>query len=222
MTATFDAIIETFTRHRDRQKVESMQCYMKTDQAFFGIQKPLRAQLLQEVLKQHPLESLGDYRSTVRELWQHSHREAQYAALDLAIRYKRYVNDDNWDLYRDLVFTASWWDTLDSIAANLIGPCLLQNREHQTELDQWAIHEGLWVRRASLLAHLKHKDQTKVSALKRTILTVTVDDQFFIQKAIGWVLREYSKTDADWVRQFIEQHRKKLSRLAVREGSKYL
>jgi len=222
MTATFDAIIEAFTRNRDRTKAEPMQRYMKTNQPFFGIQKPQRAKLIQEVLKRHPVEDLDGYRATVLDLWNHSHREAQYAAMDIAMRSKRWVTDDNWDLYRDLVFSAQWWDTLDAIASNLVGPCLLQNRHHQQKLDEWAEHDGLWVRRAALLAHLKHKDQTDVDALERTILTEVVDDQFFIQKAIGWVLREYSKMDAEWVRRFIQRHRKQLSKLAIREGSKYV
>ncbi len=222
MTSTAEAILTSFSDHRDKERAVPMQRYMKTEQPFFGIPKPLRAQLLREALQSYPVTDTQHYDLTVRTLWQHSHREAKYAAMDIAMRYKRWINDEHWTLYCHLVSTADWWDTLDLIASNLIGPCLLANRRHQTELDNWAKAERLWTRRASLLAHLKHKEQTDKNALKRTILTLTEDGQFFIQKAIGWALREYSKTNAEWVDAFIAQHGNKLSKLAIREGSKYL
>lgn len=222
MTDTSDAIIEAFMRHQNPEKAGPMQRYMKTEQPFFGIQKPLRAQLIRDELRRHPVEDPEGYRSTVQTLWRDSRRESQYAAIDIAMHYIRWRTDEHWDLYRVLVHTATWWDTLDSIATNLIGPCLLKNREHQIELDEWATWKSVWVRRAALLAHLKHNREADLEAIERTILTLTADRQFFIQKSIGWVLREYSKTNADWVRLFIEQHRSQFSNLAIREGSKYL
>ena len=108
-----------------------------------------------------------------------------------------------WPLFEQLALSAKWWDLTDGIAVNLVGSLLLKNRSLQTVLDTWMCDQDLWIRRTSLLAHLKHKKQTDTSNLERTILTLTVDKQFFLQKAIGWSLREYSKTNPSWVLTFL-------------------
>lgn len=211
-----------FESNRDTEKSRQFQAYLKTEQAMFGLPAPLRKNCLKQCLKTFPISEQADYLQFVSSLWHQTEREFQYCAIDTAVKYKKFHNDQSWATFKSLALTAKWWDLVDGIAVNLIGSLLKQNRQYQSQLDIWALDSDLWVRRTALLAHLKHKDQTDLSALSQTILVLCPDTQFFIQKAIGWSLREYAKTDANWTLDFIDRHHEKLTKLAVREASKHL
>jgi 3-methyladenine DNA glycosylase AlkD len=203
-------------------KASPMQAYMKTTQPFYGVQATPRRKLFRAAAKQFSQLSSKEYEQVILELWQGSHRELMYQALEVAQHYKAHFDEKSWKLYTHLVHTATWWDTLDWIASGIIGPIIQQHRKHEADLIKWSNSDNLWVRRASLLAHLKHKSNTNVKLLSETILKLCHEQEFFIRKAIGWVLREYSKTDGAWVESFVKQHDEKLSGLSKREALKYL
>ena len=188
----------------------------------YGINAGPRKEILKTTLQQYPIQDFNDYANMVINLWAETHRECQYCAIDTAVKYKKFHTLDAWPVFEKLALSAKWWDLTDSIAVNLIGSLLRKERSIQDILDVWMCDSDLWVRRTSLLAHLKHKQSTNTEDLSRTILTLAPDKQFFIQKAIGWSLREYSKSDARWVLQFIDEHGELLSNLALREGLKFL
>lgn len=115
-----------------------------------------------------------------------------------------------------LISTKSWWDTVDAIAPKPVGKIAASYPEVIEEtLDGWAVHENMWLRRAAILFQLKYKEKTDDALLYRYILKNADSKEFFIQKAIGWALREYSKTNPASVKEFIENH--KLAPLSVRE-----
>ena len=206
----------------DPAKAPSMQAYMKTDQPFYGVMAGPRRALFRAALKQHPLRSREEYEENVRDLWYGTYREEMYLALDLAQGAKAYRDLASWPLYVEMMCTATNWDTLDWIAATLLGDLLRQHREKETEVCTWVDDANLWVRRTSLLIHLKHKRETNLPMLSAAILHLAPEKEFFIRKAIGWVLREYAKTDPDWVRAFVDEHKDQLSGLSVREATKNL
>ena len=111
---------------------------------------------------------------------------------------------------------------LDWIAGKIMSLLILEHRELEQELIQWRVDENMWVRRASLLAHLKHKSAANTTLLGETIEMLAHEEEFFIRKAIGWVLREYSKTDPAWVGAFVEMHEVELSSLSKREAMTYV
>jgi 3-methyladenine DNA glycosylase AlkD len=125
-------------------------------------------------------------------------------------------------LYERLVRSAPHWDTLDWIAAKLISPLVRQHREFEAELIKWSADDNFWVRRAALLAHLHHKEETNTDLLGQTILRLCHEKEFFIRKAIGWVLRDYAYTDPAWVRAFVAAHETELSGLSRREALKQI
>jgi 3-methyladenine DNA glycosylase AlkD len=217
-----EVLLEKLKQHADKNRINAMQAYLKTQQPMFGVMAPARKTALKETLCDHPISDQIDYLQFVNAQWSHSHREVQYCAIDTAAKHKRYHTADAVSLFEKMAWQAKWWDLTDNIACNLIGSLLLIDRSYQTTLDVWAQHSDLWIRRTSLLAHLKHKHEMDIEAVSNTILTLTTDKQFFIQKAIGWILREYSKTDSVWVREFIDLHHLELSRLAIKEGSRRL
>jgi 3-methyladenine DNA glycosylase AlkD len=118
-----------------------------------------------------------------------------------------------------LICQKSWWDTVDFIAATLVGGLLHKFPELKPEMDKWNRDEDMWKVRTSMLFQLKYKDEVDFEALSRYILTHAESKEFFLRKASGWALRQYSKFNPDAVRHFIASH--ELSPLTVREGSKY-
>ncbi|MDX1474658.1 MAG: DNA alkylation repair protein [Reinekea sp.] len=215
-------IIQNLEAQADKSKVDQFQRYLKTDQPMFGVNAGPRKEILKASLREFPIQEFDEFFTFTNLLWQSPYRECQYCAIDAAVRFKKFHSMQAWPLFEHMALTAKWWDLTDGIAVNLIGSLLLANRSLQDILDQWMRDPDLWVRRTALLAHLKHKRQTDTECLSRTILTLNIDKQFFIQKAIGWSLREYSKIDANWVLQFIDEHGDSLSNLALREGLKFL
>ncbi len=217
-----DALRQALSEAADPAKAPSMQAYMKTDQPFYGVMAAPRRAIFRAALKAHPIRSREEYEENVRDLWYGTYREEMYLALDLAEGAKVYRDLASWPLYVELMRTATNWDTLDWIAAILLGDLLRHHREKETEVRLWVDDANLWVRRTTLLIHLKHKHETNLPMLSAAILHLAPEKEFFIRKAIGWVLREYAKTDPDWVRAFVDDHREQLSGLSVREALKNL
>ncbi|UAA37684.1 DNA alkylation repair protein [Paraneptunicella aestuarii] len=206
----------------DPGKAVQMQAYMKTSQPFYGVQAAERKKQISEIKKQHPLSSFDEYQTIILQLWQSPHREEMYQALEVAERFRQFRTPEAMPLYEYLIETANNWDTLDWIATKLVGDLVLKHPELESFLITWREHSSFWVRRAALLAQLKHKKDTNLQLLADSITALMHEKEFFIQKAIGWVLRELAKTNPDWVSMFVNQHEAQLSGLSKREALKYV
>ena len=216
------AIITGLEQAADPNKAPDMQAYMKTDQLFYGIQAASRRKSFKTVAKAYKQITRDEYEQIIFELWQGRTREEMYQALEVATHYKKFRNLQAWPIYEQLVNTATNWDTLDWIAAGLISPLVLEHRKLEKELVKWSTSDNFWVRRASLLAHLHHKEETNAELLAKTILALAHEKEFFIRKAIGWVLRDYSYTNPEWVAAFVKANQGKLSGLSKREALKQI
>ncbi len=199
-----------------------MQGYMKTNQPFYGIKRPIRTKIFKSVKQRFKGISDEEFDSIVRHLWAGEHREDMYMALEVIDGFqKEFLNLKHWDLYVDLVHSASWWDTLDWVAVRHIGPILYNNPKLTPEVFSWSDHESFWVRRASIIAHLNHKKdakETDLVALEATILKLAHEEEWFMRKAIGWVLRQNSRRYPEWVQEFVAEHEDKLSPLSKKEA----
>lgn len=209
-------------QHGDAKKAPQMQAYMKTDQPFYGVQSKQRKHIFRDAIKMFPIISRDSWEKVILELWNGTHREEMYQALEIAERYKKYHDETAWNLFEKLLRSATNWDTVDWLSSNLIGRLVEKYRHFEKQLVAWSNDDNFWVRRASLLAHLKHKEKTNAKLLANTILKLSQEEEFFIRKAIGWVLRQYSYTDPEWVLQFVKNHEDKLSGLSKREALKAL
>lgn len=207
-----------------------MQAYMKSSMPFLGLQAgPLRA-ACRSVLDTARLEDEPGWRRAALTLWDEAaYREERYAAIELTGHrfYRDFQRPELLDLYRHLVVTGAWWDYVDTIASNRVGPIL---RAHPAvvapTMRSWAEHEDLWVRRTAVLCQLASKGDTDVDLL-RHVLEVNLEDslhgrEFFIRKAVGWALRQHARVDPDWVRRFVVEHEAALSGLSRREALKHL
>ena len=194
----------------------AMVAYMKGVQPFLGVKTPARREIVRAALKGYP--DRTERFAAAAELWQGEYREERYMALDLLAKSRLTVAD--LPVLESMLPACNWWDLLDTLMG-LIGRVLTPHPELRREkVRLWRQSDHLWTRRAAILAQLHAKSQTDTALLSETIAALKHEKEFFIQKAIGWALREYAKTDADWVRQSVNELG--LSGLARREALKHV
>jgi 3-methyladenine DNA glycosylase AlkD len=196
--------------------------YMRNLFPFLGITKPQRELLEKEIFKKTQMHSLADLQKTLLALWQKDHREFHYTALCLAQRHRKIFTPEILPTLEAMIRANSWWDTVDMIAPNLVGHLVKTHPDLTKIMDRWIDDPYLWIRRAALLYQLRWKQETDEDRLFGYCEKTLHEKDFFIRKAIGWVLREYSKTKPAAVKKFISAHRSRLSALSVREASKYV
>lgn len=199
---------------------EPMAHYMKDHFPFCGVKKPQRALLERPFLKESVSLPMPELIQEIFRNYRKKEREYQYYAIDLAQRnIKRFSLEDLAALL-PLLGEKTWWDSIDAWR-KVFSTWVLA---HPADLEQvyafFYQHENFWYRRVAINLQLMFKEQTNTALLAQAILADLKTDEFFIQKAIGWVLRDYSKVNPTWVKEFMEQH--SLSKLALREGSKYI
>ncbi|MCC2686607.1 MAG: hypothetical protein K0R75_3506 [Paenibacillaceae bacterium] len=200
-------------------QAEPMKAYMKHHFAFLGIPKPQAKQLQKTFFQQFGLIPIDQLESAVKELWLQPEREYQYLALTLIDKSLKRLGWEAIDWLEELVVTKSWWDTVDYLAAHPIGFLLRQHKElRQKRPAVWLRSGNMWLMRTAILFQLYYKADTDVPQLFDAIRACADSREFFLGKAIGWALREYSKTDPQSVMEFVESER--LSSLSVREALK--
>lgn len=215
-----DRIVSTLRKNMDPEKAPQMAAYMKNKFPFLGIQKPQRQQLTKEFIKEAKKGKTVDW-DIVNMLWDLPEREFQYLAVDYLIALKDYIKAEDIERIEKLITTKSWWDTVDAIASIIVGQmCRNYPELIESHIMEWAVSSNIWLARTAILFQLKYKENTNINLLNKIIMENSEQKEFFITKAIGWVLREYSKTNKEWVREFIRNNT--LQPLSIKEGSKYI
>lgn len=221
MSDYLQPLITSMAEAADAHNAAQMAAYLRNQFPFLGIKSPQRRELLKAFLREYGPPALDDTASVAKELWGQTVREHQYNALDILRRQQKKLGPEFVPTLEWLIITKSWWDTVDGLASNIAGPIFAGYPETRaTAVRQWRSVEDIWLRRTTLLFQLKYKDKTDAPLLFSLIEENLLDKEFFIQKAIGWALREYSKTDETAVREFVANT--ELSPLAEREALKWL
>lgn len=194
-----------------------MKAYMRDQYEFYGIQSGPRRDALKVLFSKQHLPSLDEMVVIVDELWALPQREYQLVAVDLLIKQKKRLPEAFLQHVERWITTKSWWDTVDMLATHIVASLFLQfPDEASSVIKQWRKSDNIWLRRTAILYQLKFKQNTDQDLLFTIIAENQADKEFFIQKAIGWSLREYSKTNASAVIEFIDTQ--KIEGLAKREG----
>jgi 3-methyladenine DNA glycosylase AlkD len=198
----------------DPAKAPRMQAYMKSELPFLGVYAPELRRVCGAVFDVQPVE---DWRRAVLELWHEAeYREERYAALALLHRHRRKAD---LELLEELIVSGSWWDYVDPLS-QVLGELLRRRPDVEPVVRAWSRDSDPWKRRAAILCQLKFRSDTDAVLLRDCIEANLGDDEFFIRKAIGWALREYAKTDPEWVVRFVREHDDRLSPLSRREALK--
>jgi 3-methyladenine DNA glycosylase AlkD len=207
----------------DPAKAGPMAAYLKTDMPFYGVQKGERIPIYREMKKRFAPATRKEYEEVVLALWGLPHREEKYTAIEYANQSKKYITPGSLSLFERLIREGAWWDLVDGVAIHMVGQILLHNREKiRPVMEAWVEDEDMWIRRTALIAHIGHKEETDEAQLFDHCLRRSSEKEFFIRKAIGWTLREYSYTAPSAVKDFLISNRETLSGLSFREGSKQL
>ncbi len=199
---------------------------MKSELPYYGISSPELKRLLRPQLTAFRPTTREKWDQTVRSLWDGAtHREERYVAVAFAQHpgANKWRDPDALGLYEHLISTGAWWDLVDVVASDLVGPVLLKYRRRTSPLMRdWATGDDLWLRRAAVLSQLKHATETDLDLLTYVIEANVDDTSFWLRKAIGWALRQYGRTDPEWVRREVDVLGARLSVLSRREALKHL
>lgn len=199
-------------------KANAMSKYMKGKFTYYGISSPQRREIQKNWFSKLKQLSNEEKRDLIRELWLKEEREFQYVAIDFLKKWKKsdWRESDLAEL-EWLITQKPWWDTVDLLASNMLGIYFksFPNQLEETIID-WSNSNNIWLQRSCLLFQLKYKNELDFTLLKKLILQFQPNKEFFIQKAIGWILRTYSAVEPKQVMDFIEQS--KLDGLAKREA----
>jgi len=210
---------KAFRQHTDPVKAAGAKAYMRNQFDFFGIQTPIRRQISKEIF-QAGLPEIDALPIIIRDAWAQSEREFQYFAIELAGAMKNQWLPDMVPLIEKMITQKSWWDSVDHIATWILGPYFQKYPNQIKDVTyKWNQSDNFWLQRSSIMFQKSYRSKTDTKLLTDYILHCAGSKEFFIQKAIGWALREYAKTNADWVKKFVNTN--ELPVLSRREALKH-
>ncbi|MDE7153293.1 MAG: DNA alkylation repair protein [Muribaculaceae bacterium] len=216
----FDLIRSTLEKNGDPERAAGKAAYMRNKFPFFGLVTPKLRLLCKPFFAEALKSGVIDWELLDR-CWDDDHREMQYFVADYLRQMKKHLRYEDIPRIERYIRTKQWWDTIDSLDITIGYIGLTDPRVSELML-KWSVDPDFWVRRVAIDHQLTLKTATDTDLLETILVNNFGSKEFFINKAIGWSLRDYSKTNPQWVRDFINRHGSKMSRLSIREGSKYI
>lgn len=218
-------LLDQLSELANPEYAQAMQAYMKSEMPFWGVKKPLLKQTLRSVLADYPKLDWVDARDTAGVLWEEAqHREELHLALALTgfQRHRKHLDIGQLPFFEAWITQASWWDLVDDIAINRLGPMFGPSAAAMSNtMRAWSQDAHLWKRRSAIIAQLKRKADCDLQLLTDCIEPNIHRTEFWLRKAIGWALREQGRSHPEWVVGFVERH-PELSGLSRREAMKHL
>ncbi|WP_271764934.1 DNA alkylation repair protein [Aquimarina algiphila] len=191
--------------------------YMRGQFEFFGLKATQRREIQKPFFIKEFLPKKGELHQIVKILWEKPQRDFQHFGQELTLKYVKQFEKEDIELFEFMVIHKSWWDTIDFIATKLIGEYFkMYPEQRDIYIKKWLVSNHIWLQRSCLLFQLKYKEKLDPVFLSYVINSLTGTQEFFINKAIGWVLREYSRTNPEWVVEFT--NKTELSRLSRKEA----
>ena len=221
MSDYIGAIQKIYQSHADPVAAEPMKAYMRNQFEYLGIKMPILRKLERQFFLEYGLPELSDLSQVLLALWDLPEREYQYAGIAILGKLEKKLPPEFSNTVETLITTKSWWDTVDTLASHTVGSHFRRFPEVKEQtLSKWRSSENIWLRRTCLLFQLNYKDETDFDLLGDIIRENLGQKEFFLNKAIGWALRSYSRVDADGVRAFVAET--PLHSLSAREALKWL
>jgi 3-methyladenine DNA glycosylase AlkD len=217
----FAELKSAFEKNADPAKAAGAKAYMRNKSEFYGLSSPLRRQLVKEFIVKSGYPPYGAMEEMVRYAWEQPQREWQYVAMEIVEKSLKGEGPGLLDLTEWMIINKSWWDSVDFIAPNIAG-ALFQKfpAVRMLYIEKWMNSGNLWLQRSCLLHQLQYKKTTDQDLLFNLCERLANHPDFFIRKAIGWSLRQFSKTSPQAVTDFVNTH--KLSNLSQKEALKVI
>ncbi len=210
-----------FEKCANAEIAEGQKAYMKNNFEFYGIKTPERRKIQKPFLIKQYLPPKNEIIEIIKLLWLKPEREYQYFSQELTQKYIKQFEQKDIELFEFMVTNKSWWDTIDFIAPKLIGEYFKTFPNQKDKyIEKWLASENIWLQRSSVLFQLNYKDDFDIEFLSYIINSLIGSKEFFINKAIGWILRDYSRVNPKWVIDFANAT--ELDKLSRREALRLL
>ncbi len=210
-----------FEQNANPIQAAPMKKYMRDQFEYLGIKSPQFKELMKEFIATNGLPPISDLDAILRDLWSLPQREFQYAATSLLGRMDKQLPSRLVKTVEYMIVTKSWWDTVDTISGGTLGVHFKRFPDAREKyLVKWRISDNFWLRRACILFQLNYKKETDFDLLCEIIRENLDSKEFFINKAIGWSLRQYARIDPKAVKKFVKSA--PLHPLSRREAMKHL
>ena len=214
-----DLIID-FEENRNELLAESMSKYMQDKFKFLGIRGATRTEIYKKYFPDARKTKTVDW-DFVESCWNKEEREFQYVVVYYLKAMQKFLKREDISKLKYLIVTKSWWDTVD-LLAKVVGSLVIRIEGYDQIMLEWSKDSNIWLKRVAILYQLSLKDKVDKQVLDKILVNNLGDSEFFINKAIGWALRDYSKFNPEWVREFLEKNKNDMVNLSLREASKYL
>ena len=213
-------LITDFEENRNELLAESMSKYMQDKFRFLGIRGATRTEIYKKYFPDARKTKTIDW-DFVESCWNKEEREFQYVVVYYLKAMQKFLKREDISKLKYLIVTKSWWDTVD-LLAKVIGSLVIRIEGYDQIMLEWSKDSNIWLRRVAILYQLSLKDKVDEIILDKILVNNLGDNEFFINKAVGWALRDYSKYNPEWVREFIKKNKDNMANLSIREASKYI
>lgn len=213
-------LITDLEENRNELLAESMSKYMQDKFRFLGVRGATRTEIYKKYFPDARKTKTIDW-DFVENCWNKEEREFQYAVVYYLKAMQKFLKREDISRLKYLIVTKSWWDTVD-LLAKVVGSLIIRIEGYDQIMLEWSKDSNIWLRRVAILYQLSLKDKVDKQVLDEILVNNLGDSQFFINKAVGWALRDYSKYNPEWVREFIKKNKENMANLSIREASKYI
>ena len=213
-------LITDLEENRNELLAESMSKYMQDKFRFLGVRGATRTEIYKKYFPDARKNKVIDW-DFVERCWNKEEREFQYVVVYYLKAMQKFLKRDDISRLKYLIVTKSWWDTVD-LLAKVVGSLVLRIEGYDQIMLEWSKDSNIWLKRVAILYQLSLKDKVDKQVLDKILVNNLDDSEFFINKAIGWALRDYSKYNPEWVREFIKKNKENMANLSIREASKYI
>lgn len=216
----YNYLYESLLEIADEKRAVQMAAYMKNHFPFMGVASPARKAITKPVFREMKKEKNVDW-DFVQQCFDNEYREMQYIAIDYLCEMTDFLLQKDLLKIKKLITTKSWWDSVDALDV-VVGDVVLRFPAAEKTILKWSVDKNMWLRRIAIDHQLLKKEKTNTLLLEKVIQNNFGSKEFFIIKAIGWALRDYSKTNPEWVSAFLEKNKNNLSALSIREAGKFV
>ena len=213
-------LITDFEENRNELLAESMSKYMQDKFRFLGVRGATRTEIYKKYFPDARKTKTIDW-YFVESCWNKEEREFQYVVVDYLKAMQKFLKREDISRLKYLIVTKSWWDTVD-LLAKVVGSLVIRIEGYDQIMLEWSKDSNIWLKRVAILYQLSLKDKVDEIILDKILVNNLGDNEFFINKAVGWALRDYSKFNPEWVREFIKKNKDNMANLSIREASKYI
>jgi len=213
-------LISNLEENRNELLAVSMERYMQDKFRFLGVRGATRTEIYKKYFPEARKSKVIDW-NFIETCWNKEEREFQYVVVYYLKAMQKFLKREDISKLKYLIVTKSWWDTVD-LLAKVVGSLVIRIEGYNKTMLEWSKDSNIWLRRVAILYQLSFKEKVDEKVLDEILENNLGDNEFFINKAVGWALRDYSKFNPEWVTKFIEKNRENMANLSLREASKYL